>query len=807
MKNTLRGTRLVAVGLIAACTAITSAVATSSAASASPSAGTSTNAPATSAAHSTTAAAVSSPAQRGAAQGAPGLAQLVLLRQRAQLAARAKLARTGVITGSVAGFDGQFVAGACVTAVGQAGSVTAAAAPDGTFRLAGLAAGSYVLEYRGCSASGRYLTTWSGGAGSQSAAARVQVGPGRVRHVPVMMLRPADPLAAIAAGQASFRHALAASGGRLTAAAAAKTGQISGRVTGKGKPVRGVCVQVLPAGRSGQGFGAITGKHGTYSVRNIKPGRYDVIFASLDCQSSGKWLPQVYRNDNQPFAEFNGSGATVLKVRAGRKIAGINASLRLGGQISGTVTSRSGRKLGNICVVTFGSVPGGFFGIATATSANGSYHLGPLFPGKYPVQFAASGCGSPAANYTPATHKAVKIGYGQHLTVNAALAPGASITGIVTLGSSSGMPLRGICVAASNPTGTVNVFTSTDRNGRYRVIGLTGGRYQLQFSPGCNNQGNYTSIVVTAHTKAGHPTTGVNAVLQVGGQISGTVTDSHGNPVSGICIQLDGKNSDTANVPGSTAANGSYAITSLSAGTYEVGFSGGCGNSGDYAPTWYQNQSDESLATPIKLSAGGTATANQQMLPGAAISGKVTDASGRPLSGICVDAATQTQAQLGPVFMGIAFTQHGKYTITGLAPGQYLIDFGCGVGSKYADQWFPKAPSAESADQISAGPGRTSGINAVLQLGGSIRGVVTNKAGHPLAGICVTATNASGLTLQATDIGEFGQPATGARGTYRISGLSPGRYDVGVQLVLRRRRRGMRSSGTAVPPRSSPRRS
>ena len=144
----------------------------------------------------------------------------------------------------------------------------------------------------------------------------------------------------------------------------------------------------------------------------------------------------------------------MVKVRAGHKITGINASLRLGGEISGTVTNKSGHKLRNICVQTFGSVAGGFYGFVTATSANGTYHLGPLFPGKYPLQFASSGCFSSGGNYAPATHKAIKVGLGQKFTVNATLSPGATISGIVRLGSSSGTPLRGICVNASNASGS-----------------------------------------------------------------------------------------------------------------------------------------------------------------------------------------------------------------------------------------------------------------------------------------------------------------------------------------------------------------
>jgi hypothetical protein len=670
-----------------------------------------------------------------------------------------------------------------VTAVGRAGSVTAAAAPDGTFRLADLAAGSYALEYRDCSAAGRnltsasgYLTTWSGGTSTQSSAARVRVTAGQARRVPVMMLKPANPAAAIASGQASFRRELAANG-RSISAAAAKKGEITGKVSGKGKALRGICVSVVPV-VNGPGYAAKTSKNGTYTVRHVVAARYQVTFAGDSCPAPRNWLEQAYKDDNK-LSDLFGDGGTVIRVRAGHKVTGINAHLRLGGQISGIVTSKSGARLRGICVSAEGALGhGNFVGTESRTARNGRYYLHALFPGRYPLRFGI-GCGSGGSNYAPTSHRAVKVSLGQERTVNEELAPGASIAGKVTLGSSSGRPLSGICVNASNASGSVATSASTNNKGHYRVIGLTGGRFQLQFSPDCSyNQGNYTTTLVTVRTKAGEQTSGVNAILQVGGKISGAVTNSHGKPVPGICIQLDGANSYTAVLHASTGDHGSYAITRLSAGTYEVGFSGGCGNSGNYAPTWYKNQANESLATPITVSTGGTTVADQQMLPGATISGKVTDASGHRLSGVCVSAATEMQAELGPVFTQNAFTEHGNYTISGLAPGQYLIEFGCGQNSKYAHQWFRGAPDAGSAELIWAGAGRTSGINAVLHAGGSIIGVVTNKAGHPLAGVCVAATRmTTGINLVAFTSG-INQPFTGSRGTYKISGLAPGRYDV-----------------------------
>jgi hypothetical protein len=729
-------------------------------------------------------AAVARSAAAGASQGKPGTTQaaLAMLARRARLAAklygvRAAARSTGTITGTMLGADSQPIAGACVTAVGSSVSVTATAAPDGTFVLAGLAPGSYALDYRDCAAAGQYMPAWSGGVAWRSAAAVVHVAASQIRHVPVVMLKPAHA-ETVLSGAVRFRQALAVSNRSLSAAAAAKTGRISGLVTGNGKPLGGICVTAF-AVNGGQGYGAITAKSGTYAVRYVRPGRYYVVFGGFGCPDNGNWIPQLYRDDNFAAGGF-GQGGNPVTVTSGHATRGIDAHLRRGGEISGTVTGPAGRKLGGICVGATSNLAFGQIGVSATTSASGVYHLHALVPGKYSLQFAI-GCGS-VGNYAPATHRPVKVSYGSDVSgVNQVLGRGASVTGKVTLGSSSGKPLAGMCVYASNADGSIQTQTQTGRHGNYRLTGLGGGAYQLQIGPGCNNNGNYTTAFLSASTTAGQQTSGVNAVLQPGATISGTVTDRKGRPVAGICIELDqsGPNQAVSSFGNATATDGSYVVNQLPAGTYEIGFSSGCGNSANYAPNWYDNQTDQSSATPIVLATGASQTANAKLQPGAAIAGTVTDASGHGLSGICVYAASESQAQLGQVFTAQAQTgTHGRYTISGLAPGQYLVDFGCGQDPRYADQWFDGAGSPGSADLVSAPVGRTAGISAVLRPAGSISGVITGNAGHPLAGVCVDAVNTKdgaaplGLTIGGS------QPTTDSHGAYQVSGLAAGSYDV-----------------------------
>jgi len=718
------------------------------------------------------------------------LANLRLLEQRVRLAASTRgprdiaTASAGTISGTVLGANRQPFPGACVTAVGTKVAVTATAAVDGTFTLSGLAPGSYVLEYRDCAVAGQYFPAWSGGVAWRSVASHVQVAAYQDRHVPAVILKPTHPVS-VQAGAAQFRRALAAASGRgLTAAEAAATGRISGLVKGNGKPLAGICVISFPV-RGGLGYAATTDASGRYTIRSIRPGRYYVVFAAIFCPGLGNWLAQAYRDDNNPFASFGQGDPTPVTVTSGAVIRGINARLRLGGQISGMVTSKSGRKLGGICVNVNGIVQGGGIGYSSSTNANGQYQFHALFPGKYVVQFTI-GCGS-TGNYAPGSHRPVTIGYGQDVGgVDAVLGPGASVVGRVTLGTSSGHPLAGMCVYASNPDGSIQTQSATDAHGRYRVLGLGSGVYQLLIFPGCGNAGNYTAALLKVHTTAGVQTSGVNAVLQRGATISGTVTDNKGHPVPNMCIflaQLSGAN-QVFGIGGATAGDGTYLVNQLPAGSYALGVVEGCGNTANYAPWWDNNQTDMSLATPIVLATGASQTINPRLQLGAAIAGTVTDTTGHGLAGICVEAVSDSALQLGPGGFigtgGFAMTgAGGSYNITALAPGPYLVDFSCGQSTRYADQWFDRAAESTSADAVSATPGRTTAIDGVLAPAGAISGAITNPSGQPMADVCV-------YLASTKDADQFGlgltfRSLTDQHGAYRITGLAAGTYDVQFQ--------------------------
>ncbi len=730
------------------------------------------------------AAAIGLPLLAVAAPAAASSRQTVPVSESAALAASARRGLPATITGIVVGTNGLPVAGACVSAVGPvaapasagralgvapraSSSETVTAAPDGRFNLTGLTAGSYQLAYRDCAAPSRYLTIWSGAALSQESAATVRVAAGQVRDVPAMMLRPADP-ATMLATQASWQRLLAASDAQLPAAAAAGKGAITGTVTGAGRPLRGICVRVY-SNSTALGYAATTSRTGSYAVHNIRPGRYVVVFEPYDygpvktCTDGGNWLEQWYRGKTNPL----GFNAALIRVAAGKTVTGIDAKLVRGGEISGRVTTRSGKGLRGICVLAGVVIDhmGGEIFIA-ATGRKGLYQLHGLFPGSYSFDFA-TGCNY-NANYAPANPPPLRLRSTQHATLNVRLAVGGIVQGTVRLGSKSGRPLAGICVYDD-----IGTQASSGAGGRFRITGLTTGPAQLYFSAGCGNNGDYMSESINVRATEGKVTGGVVAVLQPGAQISGKVTNSAGAGLGGMCIYFTGPLPPVLYF--ATDPDGTYLISQLPANSYELGFTNGCGNKGNYAPWYYDDRDDPSLATPIVLAKGGARVINATMQVGGEIVGTVTDSSGHPLSGICITADAQ------PLLFGYGASVNsyrGHFHITGLEAGQYLVDFGCGLGGRYGDQWYDGAASYTAGDLVSVPAGQTTGVNAVLRPGGTISGVVTGESGAPLGGVCVEALSTQ-VRAQAVVLTELSDLfATNSRGGYQITGLAAGSYRV-----------------------------
>ncbi len=657
--------------------------------------------------------------------------------------------------------------------------------------------------------------------------------------------RRAAPAAASAApaatGQAS--RAVAGQPGALAA-----TATISGTVLGPGGArMAGACVAATgPAGT----WRAQTGADGLYELTGLIPGGYRVSFRGCTGGYFEQWYGGSYLESaaRQLLIGPGGTALAPFELRATSPMAAKHSAARGKApaaqdsrgvppgfsNLSGVIRSRSGKPLAGICATAYYSTRSGGGGEGTNSDHGGRYELSIGPRGNWQVVFTG-GCGN-SGNYAPqwwrysaTSNKAVYLhpatGRNFH-DIDARLGPGAAISGTVRV-SNTGLGLAGVCVdilpvgalkaagdaidAMGGPAG----LAVTNSAGFYRLKNLGTGRYAVQFDPTCYGQ-HASEYVQSArsgfvHAADGKTTTGVDGVVQLGATITGTVTaQSGGALLAGICVFLAGGSAEFYGATEvRTAGDGSYSFSGLPPGSYQVSFFGrGCGGpnpAGSYAPQFYSRQPNDSGAASLPVTYGQTLSGiNAVMAPGGTVTGKVTNAAGKPLRHVCVQLEGRYLAggygpdianlTVSPVlsnlvhnnfpmqFPGATTAADGSYSVRDLAPGQYSVSFyaGCArTGRNYGEEWF--APDGRNLPEYLsvAGGAVTSGVDAVLRTGGMITGVVTGQAGKPIRGICVDAYPAS---LSGIFVGGYvGSGAqTGPTGGFTVRGLAPGRYQVSV---------------------------
>ncbi|MGV2985244.1 carboxypeptidase regulatory-like domain-containing protein [Microbacterium sp. AGC85] len=136
----------------------------------------------------------------------------------------------------------------------------------------------------------------------------------------------------------------------------------------------------------------------------------------------------------------------------------------------------------------------------------------------------------------------------------------ASLDGTVT---AAGSGIGGVTVTATGPGGTLTTTTAADGTYSFPLIG--DGTYDVAITVPAG------TVAVTPATRnetvAGTDLTGIDFELARLGSISGTITDSDGDPLDGVTVSLDGPAGTTTATSG---ADGTYSIGDLPPGTYDI---------------------------------------------------------------------------------------------------------------------------------------------------------------------------------------------------------------------------------------------
>ena len=269
------------------------------------------------------------------------------------------------------------------------------------------------------------------------------------------------------------------------------------------------------------------------------------------------------------------------------------------------------------------------------------------------------------------------------------------------------------------------------------------------------------------------------------------MTDAHADPLADVEVEVFSTANEEVGFA-YTSVDGTYTVSGLAAGSDHVCFdaaaaTGGTSTTGYPAQcyngvAWDGSAADSGSATAITITAGVTKTGvNATLAAGGAISGRVTDSSSDGLSNVVVDVDSTAS---GGYEATATTAANGDYTVTGLPAGTQTVCFNAGQatgGSStggYVDQCYHDVSWNGYENEVLAGAtavtvtasATTSGINATLASSAAITGTVTDTSSDPLSNVEVEVFTSSGGTV--------GYAFTGSDGTYSVTGLSSGTYDV-----------------------------
>jgi large repetitive protein len=368
---------------------------------------------------------------------------------------------------------------------------------------------------------------------------------------------------------------------------------ISGTVTDsvQGTPLAGATVEL----RMGMGGGtlvktATAAANGTYSIDSVVPGTYRLVASAGG--HTGKTVTGIV--------------VAAAPITQNFQLVGLPAGIIISGLVTDSV---KGTPLAGAKVYLRTGGGGGIVVVDSATTAaNGTYTIDSVQPGTYSLNATAAG-------HTAKTVNGVVVAAAT-VTQNfelVGLPAGVAISGTVT-DSVRGTPLAGAKVylrTGGGGGGTLLDSATAAANGTYKIDSVQPGTYRLVASATNHTTKTVNGVVVAAVAI----TQNFQLVGLPGVDISGNVADSSsGMPLSGAVVRLlqGVVLVDSAIV----AANGSYVLSSVPAGTYSISASA----------SGHQTKTVTGLVV-----ANASITQNFLLVVGVGIvSGKNTSAFGKP---------------------------------------------------------------------------------------------------------------------------------------------------------------------------------
>ncbi len=277
------------------------------------------------------------------------------------------------------------------------------------------------------------------------------------------------------------------------------------------------------------------------------------------------------------------------------------------------------------------------------------------------------------------------------------------------------------------------------------------------------------------------PTHTSNAAGETG-SLSGTLTNSNGDPLAGIPVYAepyDGGDSFTATTDG----NGLFTISDVAIGDYRLRVCPGCEEwaSHPYANAYAASGTEITFfydeAARIAVTDGAAVVLNFQLPAGVSISGTVTDESNHPIANMPIGISNSS----GEWVEGTNTNSMGAYTIAGVpnVDGLELVATACPSCSQpvlaYVNGYYSSSGTVRSIDNATildfSSGNILVNIDLSLEVGNTITGYISHNTSTKIADVDVFAQD-----VDSHDT--LGSARTDADGHYVISNLPDGNYRI-----------------------------
>lgn len=404
-----------------------------------------------------------------------------------------------------------------------------------------------------------------------------------------------------------------------------------------------------------------------------------------------------------------------------------NITLEQGGVITGYVLDELNQPISQVNIFVPGSPP-----IRVTTDSTGKYILQGLPSGRYMIEVYFWS----RISYLRYTISDILVTSGTTIIQNIILNKSGIISGNVV--DTSGNPIINARVSVWGKIDQKSQGdTHTDSTGKYIIDNLLAEvNYNLEIYPpeGINLvKQRLENIFIKSGT-----ITILNICMSPGSIITGTVTDTEGNPVNEVRVYAGGNS-------GYSDTNGNYTIIGLSPGIYTI-----------EATPPYNNRNLARYRSGNVRVIQGSITIHNIILPVAGtLTGYIKDKNGNPVPNAGITLSTNFWGT------GIQTQIDGKYTFYNLPPGMYFF---------YINPPENSLLVGKSIKDIEIISGTTIIKDVILDTGGIIIGIVTDTNLNPVANIPVSASARGGDVYRFTD--------TDIKGRYTLYNLPPGTYTI-----------------------------